>query len=58
MVDNVHRGGMGAVALQRMQDEGVDVIALWKRNEATKGMVYKSDWFRAKIEEYTQLLHA
>ncbi len=48
---------MGAVALKKMQSEDVDVEAKWTQNEATKGIVYTADYFRAKITEYQQLLN-
>ena len=54
--DNIHLGGQGAVALKRMQDEGIDTNAMWELNKATKGKVYSSKWFEEKILDYTEML--
>lgn len=53
---NIHRGGMGAIALQRMRDEGVDVDAMRHLNEATKGKPVPTAWFVEKLEDYNAQL--
>jgi hypothetical protein len=47
---------MGAVALERMQKEGVDIEQLKKLNQETKGGSYGARWFKEKIAEYTEKL--
>lgn len=42
---NMNKGGMGAIALDRMKREGVDVDALWQSNLETKGQKYGRDWY-------------
>lgn len=54
--DNIHNGGMGAVALQRMRDEGIDVDAMRALNQATKGKPVPNSWFQEKLNDYTTLL--
>lgn len=53
---NINHGGMGAVALERMQKEGVDIEQLKKLNQETKGGSYGARWFKEKIAEYTEKL--
>jgi hypothetical protein len=45
-------GGMGAVALQRMKDEGIDVDAMRSLSESTKGKLVPQSWFQEKLEDY------
>ena len=54
--DNIHNGGMGAVALQRMRDERIDVDAMRALNEATKGKTVPYQWFVEKLADYEQQL--
>jgi len=49
-------GGMGAVALQRMRDEGIDVDAMRELNAATKGKVVPATWFQEKLKDYLSQL--
>lgn len=35
--------------------DGVDVAELKNRNEKTKGLMYRADWYQAKIAEYREL---
>lgn len=56
MVCNVHKGGRGAVALQRMLDENIDILSLRKRNEETKGNHPPRSWYERKVEEYKAIL--
>lgn len=51
---NIHRGGMGAVALQRMKDEGCDVGAMWSLNNATKGKPAPASWYVEKLSDYME----
>ena len=53
---NIHRGGMGAVALERMKREGINTIALWEFNEQTKGLTYPLKWFELRIKAYEEQL--
>lgn len=54
---NIHRGGMGAKALQRMHQQGINTDALWDFSEETKGKLYPLSWFEEKIKIYqSQLL--
>lgn len=55
---NIHLGGMGAVALRRMQSEGIDTESMWQRNQETKGKKYGRQYFEDKISEYRELLDA
>lgn len=52
---NIHLGGNGAVALKRMQDEGIDTDALWKFSQTTKGKSIPKRFFTDKITEYQKL---
>ena len=56
MVCNVHKGGMGAVALQRMIDEGIDVISLRKLSQEGKGQPVPRRWYEEKMAYYKALL--
>lgn len=49
---NIHLGGNGAIALQRMRDEGIDVDAMRALNEATKGKKVPNIWFQEKLADY------
>lgn len=49
---NIHLGGNGAIALQRMIDEGVDVHAMRMLNEITKGNPVPTAWFQEKLNDY------
>ena len=53
---NIHRGGMGAVALQRMRDEGINVEAMKELNLATKGNPVPATWFQEKLADYESQL--
>ena len=53
---NIHLGGNGAKAFERMQREGIDMDALWKESETTKGKSVPRKWFEEKILEYQTLL--
>lgn len=55
---NIHRGGMGAEALERMKAEGIDTDAMKAWNERTKGGSYKTNWYEEQIEHYQQLLQS
>ena len=49
---NINKGGMGAVALERMKSEGIDTDALLKVSNQTKGKPIPLSWFTQKREEY------
>lgn len=51
-VCNINRGGMGATALQRMRDEGIDVDAMQNLNKSTKGKSVSPVWFQEKHDDY------
>lgn len=53
---NINRGGMGAMALKRMQDEGIDTSELWRESVEQKGKTVPRIWFEEKIKLYTVLL--
>ncbi len=53
---NIHLGGMGARAFQKMEAEGADTDALWQESETTKGKSVPRKWFEEKILEYQTLL--
>jgi hypothetical protein len=53
---NIHRGGMGAVALKRMQDEGIDTEAMWQKSLQERGKPVPRLWFEEQIQTYTSLL--
>lgn len=48
--------GMGATAALRMQQEGIDVKAMWDLNLTTKGQTCPRVWWTEKINDYTLLL--
>jgi len=53
---NINKGGMGAIALERMQREKIDIEAMRTLNRETKGKPYHLDWHLAKIAEYEKLV--
>lgn len=52
MVCNIHKGGRGAFAYQRMLAEGADLKAMWERNLATKGKTYNRAWLEERLATY------
>ena len=56
MVCNIHKGGRGAVALQRMIDEGINVHYLRILNAETKQNPPKRIWYEETINRYKALL--
>lgn len=55
---NIHRSGNWPAFERHLIADGIDVEALKQRNEDTKGLSYRIDWFEAKIQEYTTLLES
>lgn len=53
---NIHRGGMGAMALERMRSEGIDTGELWIESQTGRGKVVPRSWFEEKIEHYKSLV--
>ena len=55
---NIHHGGMGAVALERMQREGINTEELWEINRKSIGQSYGLSWYKDQIAKTTALLAA
>lgn len=55
---NINCGGNGAVAYKRMQEEGIDLDAMWKESETEKGKVVPRQWYLDKTAEYKAILEA
>lgn len=53
---NIHLSGNWPAFERHLIADGIDVEALKRRNEETKGLSYRADWYIAKIAEYTNLL--
>ena len=53
---NIFLGGMGAVAYKNMRQQNIDMDALWKESETTKGKSVPKQFFIDKILEYQTLL--
>ena len=53
---NINKGGMGAVALERMQKEGIDIEQLKRLNQETKGGSFGKTWFKEAIKEAEEKL--
>jgi len=58
MLCNIHRGGMGAVALKRMEQEiGAEEVQKLKNfSDNNKGKTVPRSYFEEKIASYTKLL--
>ena len=54
---NIWKSGNWLAFEQHLIADGVDVEALKRRNEATKGLKYDISWYTSKIEEYEKILH-
>lgn len=53
---NIHKSGNWLAYERHLLSDGIDVQELKDRNELTKGLMYREDWYENKIAEYTQLL--
>lgn len=53
---NIWKSGNWLAYEAHLKADGFDVEALKQRNESTKGLPYKSDWYVAKIFEYEEIL--
>ncbi len=53
---NIHKSGNWLSYETHLKADGMDVEALKRRNEATKGIVYKREWFEDTISLYQKLL--
>ena len=49
---NMNKGGMGAVALERMKSEGVNTYELRRISETTKGQPQPISFFQEKTQEH------
>lgn len=52
---NINKSGNWLAYEQHLKRDGIDVEELKARNEATKGLMYREDFYEAKIAEYQQL---
>lgn len=52
---NINLSGNWVAFERHLLVDGIDVAALKQRNEDTKNLSYRSDWFLAKIAEYRAL---
>lgn len=55
MVCNVHRSGNWPAYEAHLKADGIDVEALKRRNEETKGKMYRIEWYNAVIADYEQI---
>lgn len=53
---NIHLSGNWLAFERHLIADGIDVQELKARNEQTKGIMYREDWYERKIEEYKTLL--
>ena len=53
---NIHRSGNWPAYEAHLKRDGIDVEALKRLNEATKGMKADRFWYEQKIAEYEKLL--
>lgn len=53
---NIHRSGNWPAYEAHLIRDGIDVEALKRRNQETKGLLYGRQWIIEKIAEYEQLL--
>lgn len=53
---NIHLSGNWPSFETHLKRDGIDVEALKRRNEATKGQMYRLNWYNALIEEYEAIL--
>ena len=54
---NINLSGSWVKFEAHLRRDGIDVEALKRRNEATKGLKYDISWYTSKIEEYEKILH-
>lgn len=47
---NIHHGGMGAKALERMQMESIDTVSMWIYNQETRGKTYGPKYFEQQLQ--------
>jgi len=53
---NINLSGNWVAFEKHLLKDGIDIDALKKRNEETKGTVYPLSWYQEKIEEYKKLV--
>ncbi len=56
MVCNIHRSGNWPAYERHLLADGIDIEALKRRNEETKGEMYRADWYQTKIAAYAAIL--
>lgn len=49
---NIHRSGNWPAFRAHLLRDGIDVDALTKRNEETKGLKYSTVWLQNKVDSY------
>lgn len=57
-MENIHHSGNTLQFRENLiRDHGIEYVEnLWKRNQATKGLSYREDWYEEKILHYQTLL--
>lgn len=53
---NIHKSGNWIEYERHLIADGIDVQELKDRNEKTKGGMFREDWYKEKIQEYSQIL--
>jgi len=53
---NINLSGNWVAFEKHLLKDGIDIDAIKKRNEETKGIVYPLSWYQEKIEEYKKLV--
>ena len=53
---NIHKSGNWIEYEKHLLSDGIDVQELKDRNERTKGGMFREDWYKGKIQEYSQIL--
>lgn len=52
---NINKSGNWLAYEIHLKVDGVDIEALKARNEATKNLMYREDWYETKIAEYQKI---
>ena len=54
---NINKSGNWLAYEQNLLKDKIDIQELKDKNEATKGQMYREDWYKEKIEEYKNILN-
>jgi 5-methylcytosine-specific restriction endonuclease McrA len=53
---NINLSGNWIAYEKHLMADGIDIVGLKQRNEHTKGLQYREDWYESKVAEYTKIL--